>query len=204
MLKYLALGDSYTIGEGVAAEQSWPVQLVNKLRHEDIAIDDPQIIATTGWTSGKLQAAVDKEELKPAYDLVSLLIGVNNQYRKHDMDVFRQEFTSLLQQSIYFARKKPEGVFVLSIPDYGVTPFAAGRNPVEVAREIAAYNELSESICRRFDVRYYNITEISKKAATDITLLADDELHPSGSMYALWVAKIFPDVVKQIRLLQKV
>lgn len=204
MLKYLALGDSYTIGEAVPAEERWPVQLAHKLRQEDIAIEDPKIIATTGWTTGKLLSAIDKEELNSEYHLVSLLIGVNNQYRGHDLEVFQQEFTALVQKAVFFARKKTEGVFVLSIPDYGVTPFAAGRDRQQTADELEVYNKLSESICERHDVRYYNITDISKKAATDLSLLAEDELHPSGKMYTEWVEQIFPHVVKQIRLLQKI
>jgi lysophospholipase L1-like esterase len=204
MLKYLALGDSYTIGEAVSEQDRWPVQLAKRLRQEDIPVQDPHIIAATGWTSGKLQSAIDKENLQSEWDLVSLLIGVNNQYRKHDLDVFRQEFTSLLQKAIFFARKKPEGVFVLSIPDYGVTPFSAGKDAAEVAREIDQYNTLSEDICKRFGIAYHNITGISKKAATDPALLAEDELHPSGVMYAQWVELIYKDVVNQIRLLRKV
>ncbi len=204
MLKYLALGDSYTIGEAVTETGSWPVQLVHKLRQHAIAVDDPRIIATTGWTSGKLLSAIDKENLQSEYHLVSLLIGVNNQYRKHDIDVFRQEFTSLIQKSIFFARKKPEGVFVLSIPDYGVTPFGADKEPAKIAREIAEYNDLSESICKRFDISFHNITEISKKAVHDKSLLAEDELHPSTKMYEEWVELILPHVVKQTSLIQKV
>lgn len=204
MLKYLALGDSYTIGEAVSAQERWPVQLTERLRQQDFAVNDPQIIAATGWTTGKLLSAIDKENMQSEFDLVSLLIGVNNQYRKHDIDVFRQEFTTLVQKSIFFAKKKPEGVFVLSIPDYGATPFAAGKDPETVARELEEYNNLSRSICERFGVSYYNITNISKKAPTDISLLADDELHPSGKMYSQWVDLIFSDVVNQIKLLKKV
>lgn len=204
MLNYLALGDSYTIGESVLEQERWPVQLAHSVRKLDIPLEDPRIIATTGWTTGKLLAATEKEQLQSAWNLVSLLIGVNNQYRKHDLDVFRQEFTSLVQKAIFYARKKPEGVFVLSIPDYGVTPFSAGSDLEQISKEIDTYNSLSESICQRFGVAYYNITEISRRAATDKSLLAEDELHPSGSMYALWVEQIMPHVVKQIKLLGKV
>lgn len=204
MLKYLALGDSYTIGEAVSEQERWPVQLAHKLRQEDFPLEDPKIIAATGWTSGKLMSAIEKEKLQSEWDLVSLLIGVNNQYRKHDLDVFRQELTSLLQKAIYYARKKPEGVFMLSIPDYGVTPFAVNMDPDTIRRELEAYNALSQSMCERFGIAYYNITDISKKAATDKSLLAEDELHPSAAMYSQWVDHVYPHVVKQIKLLRKV
>lgn len=204
MLNYLALGDSYTIGEAVSVAECWPVQLTEKLKQSDIAIADPAIIATTGWTTGELLAAIARENPGPEYHLVSLLIGVNNQYRGYDLDIFRVEFTELLQKSIYFARKKPEGVLVLSIPDYGVTPFAATKEPARISQELEVYNKLQADICERFGVRFYNITDISKQAARDTSLLAADELHPSGSMYRLWTEHIYPHVVKQIKLLQKV
>lgn len=204
MLKYLALGDSYTIGEAVPAEERWPVQLTKLLRTQDLAVEDPEIIATTGWTTGELLAAIEQAKPGPEYQLVSLLIGVNNQYRGLDVELYRQEFMALLQQAVYFAGKKNEGVFVLSIPDYGVTPFAASKDPARIARELEEYNKIAEDICRRQNVRFYSIIEVSKKAATDSTLLAEDELHPSGEMYRQWVSQIFPHVVNQARLLQKV
>ncbi|WP_224995016.1 SGNH/GDSL hydrolase family protein [Cesiribacter sp. SM1] len=204
MLQYLAFGDSYTIGEAVPEKQRWPVQLVEKLRSQGTDVEYPKIIATTGWTSGELLAAIEKENPASSYHLVSLLIGVNNQYRGYDLDLFREEFTSLVQKAIFYARKRTEGVFVLSIPDYGVTPFAAEKNPPLIAKEIEEYNKLSQHICQRLDVAWYNITDISKGAGSDHNLLAEDGLHPSGSMYAAWVEQIYPYVVKQIRLLQKV
>lgn len=203
MLQYLALGDSYTIGEAVPAAERWPVQLTAMLRQHNIAIDDPRIIATTGWTSGELLTAIEREQPASAYDLVSLLIGVNNQYRGLDIDLYQQEFTVLLQKAVYFARKKPEGVFVLSIPDYGVTPFAAEKGPERIARELDAYNKVARSICQRYNIRFFNITDSSRSAATEPELLAEDALHPSGKMYSQWTAQIFPDVVNQTRLLQK-
>lgn len=204
MLKYLALGDSYTIGESVAEAERWPCQLVQRLREQDIQIADPHIIAATGWTTGKLLSAIAKENIREPYDLVSLLIGVNNQYRGHELDIFRQEFTELVQKAIYLARKKPEGVFVLSIPDYGVTPFSDEQDRPHIAKALDTYNSLKQEICQRLDVRYYNITDISREAADDSRLLAEDDLHPSGLMYSRWVAKILPDVVKHTKMLQKV
>jgi acyl-CoA thioesterase I len=204
MLKYLALGDSYTIGESVAAAERWPNQLVQRLREQNIQLEEPRIIAETGWTTGKLLSAIAREAIKEPYDLVSLLVGVNNQYRGHDLDIFRQEFAELVQKAIYFARKKPEGVFVLSIPDYGVTPFSVNQDRAKIAEGIDTYNALKQEICKRLDVRFYDITAISREAATDSSLLAEDELHPSGLMYSRWVAQILPDVVKHIKMLQKV
>ncbi|AHM63654.1 lipolytic protein g-d-s-l family [Flammeovirgaceae bacterium 311] len=204
MLQYLALGDSYTIGEAVAEQQSWPHQLVNKLREQAIDVAAPKLIATTGWTTGELLAAIEKENPPSAYNLVSLLIGVNNQYRGYHLDLYREDFTRLVQKAIFYARKKPEGVFVLSIPDYGVTPFAAEKQPQQISREVEEYNTIAQGICQRLGVTYYNITENSKRAALEPDLLADDKLHPSGKMYTEWVEQIYPNVVKQIRLLQKV
>ena len=204
MLKYLALGDSYTIGEGVSEQERWPVRLVKELNQRGQNIADPQIIATTGWTTGELLAAISEAEPRSEYNLVSLLIGVNNQYRGLALDIFREDINALVQRAIYFARKKPEGVMVLSIPDYSVTPFAAQKEPQHIARELEVYNTLTESVCRRLGVAYYNITALSKKAAMDPGLLAEDALHPSGQMYAQWVDNIFPYVVKQLRLLEKV
>ncbi|EMR00729.1 SGNH/GDSL hydrolase family protein [Cesiribacter andamanensis] len=204
MINYLALGDSYTIGEGVAPEERWPVLLQKRLQEQGIALSDPRIIATTGWTTAELLAAIEREQPTNTFDLVSLLIGVNNQYRGYDLDIFRTEFTKLVQKAIYFARKKPEGVVVVSIPDWGVTPFAADKGPERIAGEIEQYNRLKREICQRLDVRFYDITPLSKQAATDSGLLAEDQLHPSGRMYARWVETILPDVVKQCKLLKKV
>jgi len=190
-LRYLALGDSYTIGEGVAEEGRWPVVLANRLN-----INPPDIIAKTGWTTDELQAAIAEKKPNNNYDLVSLLIGVNNQYRGYAPEVYEKEFTALLKQAIAFAGEDPEKVFVVSIPDYGVTPFAAEKNPQQIAEEINAYNRINKAISSSAGVSYFDITPISRKAAEDATLLAADQLHPSAKMYGYWVDSFIAEVKK--------
>lgn len=186
---YLALGDSYTIGEAVPEADRWPVQLVTRLRADGVVISDPKIIATTGWTTAELQQGIGQANVSGTYDMVSLLIGVNNQYRGYDMAIYKKEFSQLLEQAIAFAAGNPSNVFVVSIPDYGVTPFAADRNldPKKIARELDAYNQMASEIAGRRGIRYFEITEWSRRAATDSSLVASDGLHPSGKMYTNWV-----------------
>jgi lysophospholipase L1-like esterase len=186
-LKFLALGDSYTIGECVPASERWPVQLVNHLRGKGIAISNPHIVAQTGWTTDELLAALAKAGLQPEYNLVSLLIGVNNQYRGYNQEIYRREFRSLLQKAIQFAKRDPSRVIVLSIPDWGVTPFAQGQNRGKIAAEIDAFNRINRKITREAQARYVDITPISKLADHAPSLIAADGLHPSGEMYTLWV-----------------
>lgn len=197
--KYLALGDSYTIGESVAAEHRWPNQLVAKVAASNNAVFEPvQIIATTGWTTDELKAGI--AEVKPqenAYDFVSLLIGVNNQYRGYPIADFEREFEELLNQAISYAKKK-ENVFVVSIPDYGVTPFAASKNPEKIGKEVKEYNDLSKKIAEKYDVEFFDIYPISKKALNDDSYVADDKLHPSGKMYVEWAELILPWMDKKV------
>lgn len=189
-LSYLALGDSYTIGESVDETERWPVQLAETLKQEGIPIEEPRIIAQTGWTTEELKDAIAGSELNPPYDLVSLLIGVNDQYRGYDIDHYPKNFRYLLQKAISLAGEDPSKVVVLSIPDYGVTPFAKGKNTGKIARELDAYNAINKSISDSLGVHYVNITPISKGAANDGSLLAGDQLHPSGKMYRLWTEKV--------------
>src|SRR5580704_16030613 len=144
-MRYLALGDSYSIGEGVPEAGRWPVQLAVRLRREGIALDDPTIIATTGWTTDELSAAMDATTFAPPYDLVSLLIGVNNQYRGRDASDYRGQFRHLLDRAIALAGMQPARVLVLSIPDWGVTPFAhgSGRDVLKIAQELDVYNAIA-------------------------------------------------------------
>lgn len=193
--KYLALGDSYTIGEAVLMEESWPYQLYLKLVENDIYLQAPQIIAKTGWTTDELFAAIDTADLSEKYDLVSLSIGVNNQYRDYPMEQFKKEYALLLEMAIYKANNEPGRVIVLSIPDYGVTPFAKKKNPQKISREIDEYNAVMEQITEKKSVRFYNITEISRQAKKDNKLLATDGLHPSGKMYDKWVDIIYEDAI---------
>ncbi|MCU0756580.1 MAG: SGNH/GDSL hydrolase family protein, partial [Xanthomonadales bacterium] len=187
-LRILALGDSYTIGESVPAEQRWPVQLAALLRKRGLSVAEPQIIAKTGWTTDELSTAMDAATLTPPYDLVTLLIGVNNQYRGREVDNYRGEFRALLDRAIDLAGDRPERILVLSIPDWGVTPFAREkqRDAAIVAAEIDAYNAVNREEAQRSGIAWVNITPMTREAATDTTLLAEDGLHPSGRDYARW------------------
>jgi lysophospholipase L1-like esterase len=198
---YLALGDSYTIGEAVMAHDRWPVQLVARLRKEGLSLEDTQLVATTGWTTAELQEGIRKAGVNGTFDLVSLLIGVNNQYRGYDMAIYEREFTELLQQAIGFAGGKSANVFVVSIPDYGVTPFATekGLDPAKIARELDEYNALAKRIAEVHGVSFFEITAHSRTAANDASLIASDGLHPSGKMYAHWVETCYSWVLKNLR-----
>jgi lysophospholipase L1-like esterase len=189
---YLALGDSYTIGEAVSAAESFPYQLKDALLKQGHPVESIQIIAQTGWTTDELQAAIDIATLSPPYDLVTLLIGVNNQYRGYSVANYRVEFEQLLRQAIVFAGADEDRVRVLSIPDWGVTPFAQkeGRVADKVAKEIDAFNAAAQEISENLGVVFINISPHSRLAATDLSLLAPDGLHPSGKMYAHWVQSL--------------
>jgi lysophospholipase L1-like esterase len=183
--RYLALGDSYTIGESVAVEERYPVQLARELK-----MPAPEIIARTGWTTDELNAAIDKADPHGPYDLVTLLIGVNNQYRGRSADQYRTEFTALLQRAIGFAGGKARNVVVVSIPDWGVTPFAKDRDRAKIAREIDQFNAINREETLRAGARYVDITPFSRTAAADPSLVAGDGLHPSGKMYSEWTRLI--------------
>lgn len=195
-LRYLALGDSYTIGEGVPESGRWPVQLANALRNDGIPMSDPRIIAQTGWTTDELDAAIDTALVFPEYDLVSLLVGVNNQYRGRDVAEYRTQFTSLLERAIGFAQGRRERVLVLSIPDWGVTPFARGlaRDVRQVANEIDAFNAAALETCMRRGVVFVDITGVSRQRGVEAEMLVDDGLHPSALMYAEWTRLALPAV----------
>lgn len=191
MLSYLALGDSYSIGEGVAVAGRWPMQLAARLRDEGVALNDPTIIATTGWTTDELTAAMDAANFTPPYDLVSLLIGVNNQYRGRDADNYRDEFRQLLEQAIALAGHRASHVVVLSIPDWGVTQFAreSGRDVVRIAAELDVYNAVAREEVQHSGARWVDITGISRRHPE---LLAEDGLHPSSAQYTLWMEEALP------------
>ena len=193
-MKYLALGDSYTIGEGVAEDGRWPVVLARALRAEGVALDDPRIIATTGWTTDELAAAIDAAEPLGEWDFVSLLVGVNNQYRGRSLENYREEFTTLLQRAIDFARGRAERVLVLAIPDWGVTPFgtASGRDVAQIARELDAFNAAAAAICAAHGVAFVDIAPVARVRGAEAAMLAEDGLHPSAAMYALWTAQALP------------
>jgi lysophospholipase L1-like esterase len=193
-LTYLALGDSYTIGEGIQEHGRWPMQLARGLRDAGIAIADPRIIATTGWTTDELSAAMDAAEPLGEWDFVSLLIGVNNQYRGRDVDDYLGEFTRLLQRAIALVNARADRVLVLSIPDWGVTPFAfaSGRDRQLIADQLDAYNAAAREVCAAHGVAFVDITGISRDGGDAPDMLAEDALHPSGLMYARWTQAVLP------------
>ncbi|MBK9655210.1 MAG: SGNH/GDSL hydrolase family protein [Rhodanobacteraceae bacterium] len=207
--RYLALGDSYTIGESVPVAARWPTRLAELLRAEGITLANPEIIARTGWTTDELSAALDAIERgervaladdefapmpAPPYQLVSLLIGVNNQYRGRPLDEYRAQLRTLIERAVAYAGGQPERVIVLSIPDWGVTPFAAehGRDAALVGAEIDAYNAAKRAECARAEVAYIDITGLTREAATRRELLADDGLHPSAIDYQRWAQAALP------------
>lgn len=195
---YLALGDSYTIGESVAEDKRWPVQLAHQLRKDKVDIGDPKIIATTGWRTDQLKAAIESDtELLEEYDLVSLLIGVNNQYQGRSVESFAPEFEELLQKAIELAGGDKDKVFVVSIPDYGKTPFGASKAD-QVAKELDQYNAVSLEICTRYNVKYFDITPISRQDDPNGELVANDNLHPSGKQYSLWVESFYNEVLNMV------
>lgn len=193
---YLALGDSYTIGEAVPQEQSFPYQLNKRFGNTT----SPEIIAVTGWTTGELKQGIAQRNLqKHDYDIVTLLIGVNNQYRGYSKDQYRTEFAELLTTAINYAGGNKAHVFVLSIPDWGATPF--GKNsgdPSRIAADIDAFNAINRSETAKQGVDYIDITPASRRAAYDTGLVASDGLHPSGKMYELWVNQLVPIVEKAL------
>jgi lysophospholipase L1-like esterase len=188
-IKYLALGDSYTIGESVSETERWPNQLAKVLGDRGYIIEKPRIIATTGWRTDNLKNAMNIAQLKPEYSLVSLLIGVNNQYQHKPVDQFAVEFEDLLNTAIQLAGGKKENVFVVSIPDYGYTPFGKPKQ-AEISKALDEFNNVSQKITERLNVKYIYITDISRDGLTKPELVAADNLHPSGKMYTLWVERI--------------
>ncbi|MCF8223336.1 MAG: SGNH/GDSL hydrolase family protein [Bacteroidales bacterium] len=194
-LSYLALGDSYTIGESVDPSMRWPVQLVERLRNDSLNVNDAEIIARTGWTTGELLGGIDVADPGNNYDLVSLLIGVNNQYRGLPLSNFRTEFRQLLNISVDKAGGDKGKVIVLSIPDWGVMPFAGDRDRNEIAKEINSFNDVIKEECGQAGIRFFDITGISRQAKDDAGLVASDGLHPSGEMYKLWVHRVYPAVL---------
>jgi lysophospholipase L1-like esterase len=196
---YLALGDSYTIGEQVAARDNFPHQTVALLAKDNFSFQQPVIVAKTGWTTDELQVGIALAGLDKKYDFVSLLIGVNNQYRGRDKAEYAQQFEKLLRQSIQFAGNIPEHVFVLSIPDWGVTPFAEGRDRNQIADEIDAFNSINKDLASKYNVHYIDITPGTRQAYNDLSLLAEDQLHPSGKEYSSWAQELARAIRKQVK-----
>lgn len=191
--RYLALGDSYTIGESVLESERWSNQLARLLSPELGGAEiDVKIIARTGWTTSELWEGIQNDTLNPPYDMVSLLIGVNNQYRGYDVEEYRKEFIFLLNKAIEYAGGDKDKVFVLSIPDWGVTPFAQGRDAEKIATEIDAFNQVNKEETLKMGIQYVDITPISREAIHSADLVAADGLHPSGEMYGEWAKLALP------------
>ncbi|MBM4426171.1 MAG: SGNH/GDSL hydrolase family protein [Chloroflexi bacterium] len=195
-IRYLALGDSYTIGESVLESERWPNQLADLLKTSSDQDVDVTIIARTGWTTAELWQGIQAQQPSPPYEMVSLLIGVNNQYRGYDINEYREEFGFLLAKAIEFAGGDADRVFVLSIPDWGVTPFANGRDAEKIAQEIDAFNAVNLEEAQKAGAAYVDVTPVSRKAINDTTLIAGDGLHPSGEMYAAWAELALPIALK--------
>ena len=190
---YLALGDSYTIGQSVSVIERYPVQATELLSYDSIKFYLPEIIAQTGWTTANLLNRINSTPpLKTTYDIVTLLIGVNNQYQGKTQEQYRTEFRMLLNKSIQFANNKINRVIVVSIPDYSVTPFANGYDKAKIAAQIDSFNLINKEISQAAGVGYLDITPSTRMAATDTELVAYDGLHPSGKEYAKWAGRLAP------------
>ena len=194
-LRILSLGDSYTIGECVRAPERWPMQLAERLREHGMPVAAPVIIAQTGWTTDELARGIEAERPAGRFDVVTLLIGVNNQYRGRSVEDYRQEFAALLATAIGFAGDRAHRAIVLSIPDWSVAPFAAGRDRAWIAARIDAFNEANREETLRAGAQYVDITPMSRRAASDPRLIAYDGLHPSAVMYAEWTQLVLPRVL---------
>lgn len=195
---WLALGDSYTIGQSVAAAGRYPAQTANLLKQSGINIGEPDYIATTGWTTNNLSNAIATQN--PAnHDVVSLLIGVNDQYQTHDTSGYRPRFTSLLDKAIQLANGKKDHVFVLSIPDYSVTPFAAGSDTAQIRKELDWFNAINKNVTASYTVAYLDITPGTRLAKNNAALLAYDGLHPSALEYKNWADRLAPMMLPMLK-----
>jgi lysophospholipase L1-like esterase len=192
VIRILALGDSYTIGEGVAESERWPSRLAAMLRAQARGVAEPDIVARTGWTTDELSAGIDAARPPASYDLVTLLIGVNNEFRGRSAEEYRVQFRQLLACAIGFAGGRAARVIVVAIPDWSVTPFANGRDRARIAREIDEFNAINHAESDRAGAHYADISTASRRAGTDASLLTRDGLHPSGALYLEWARLILP------------
>lgn len=193
-LGWLALGDSYTIGQSVGEAERFPAQTIDLLKAENLLFDAPEYIAITGWTTQNLLDGIAQQNPQGPYDVVSLLIGVNDQYQHFDTSGYRSRFTECLNKAIALAGNNKNHVFVLSIPDYSVTPFAQGMNTAQISKEIDEFNAINKAITEANNIIYIDITPSTRQAKTDASLIAADGLHPSGKEYAQWAALLAPQV----------
>jgi lysophospholipase L1-like esterase len=199
MYSYLALGDSYTIGELVPKEENFPHQTVKLLHKEGVDVADPVIIAVTGWTTDELATSIREHNIQETFSFVTLLIGVNNQYRGRELENYKEEFTNLLNNAIMFANGITNHVFVLSIPDWGVTPFAEGKDHNAIAHAIDNYNEANKTITLEHKCHYLNITDSTRNNGHNAEFLAEDKLHPSGKEYAVWAERLAPMIAEALK-----
>ncbi len=199
-LTMLCLGDSYTIGESVSEDERFPNQCVMMLEKFDVHFAKTHIIAKTGWTTDELIHAIAEAKVTGTFDCVTLLIGVNNQYREYDKEVYRKEFDELLQTALKYAGGDHDHVFIVSIPDWGATPFGAkdgkGRSPQQIGKEIDEYNAINREEALKMMLHYTDINPESKNAANDASLIANDDLHPSGKMYGEWATLLVKEMQK--------
>jgi acyl-CoA thioesterase-1 len=193
-IKYLALGDSYTIGQSVCETCRFPEQLKNRLYNLNNQNSyNLNVIARTGWTTGSLISAINSQNPSSDYDLVTLLIGVNNQYQGSSFSVYEKEFPELVNKAVYLAKGDKTNLIVLSIPDYAYTPFGIGNKTISI--EIDQYNAFAENYCTKNSIVFINITPITRQGLSDPSLVASDNLHPSEKAYGLFVDQILPKAV---------
>lgn len=197
--RFLALGDSYTVGEGVSPEERWPSLLAAALRERGTEVEEPVLVARTGWTTDELSAGIDAAGPRGPFALVTLLIGVNDQYRGRSAEEYRGGFRALLERAVSLAGGRPGRVVTVSIPDWGVTPFAAGRDRARIGEEIDAFNAANREVSGELGTRWVDVTPPSRRAASGAGLLAPDGLHPSGRMYSAWVERILPEAAEALR-----
>ena len=198
-MKLLCLGDSYTIGEGVPEDQNWPHQLQRALITQGQSVQKPVVIARTGWSGAELEKAVEEAALTETFDLVTLLIGVNDQYRGYTTDSFVPTYKRLLHRALQFADGKGDRVIAVSIPDWGVTPFAKDRDREQVSRDIDAFNHVEEQTCRNGQIKWIDITPLTRQLSSQPEMLVADKLHPSGLQYSKWVEKMRPFITHQLQ-----
>ncbi len=196
---WLALGDSYTIGESVNEEERFPAQTITLLKKNNILFRKPEYIAVTGWTTQNLLDGIAQKNPQNPFDVVSLLIGVNDQYQHLDTAGYRTRFTACLEKAIELSGNKKEHVFVFSIPDYSVTPFAGKMDTAQISKEIEAFNMINKAVALSYNISYTDITPLTREAENDNTLIALDRLHPSGKEYARWAALLAPQLQKVLR-----
>ncbi|MCY7420752.1 MAG: GDSL-type esterase/lipase family protein [Chitinophagaceae bacterium] len=191
---YLALGNSYTIGQSVSPDQRFPAQTVELLLKNNVKVNAPFYIATTGWTTINLMSAITTSTITPPYDVLSLLIGVNDQYQFRDTTGYRERFTALLEKSIQLSGNKPSRVFVLSIPDYSATPFVPPAQKLQVSKEVDWFNAINKDVAEQRKISYTDITRSTRDASSNSALVATDGLHPSGLEYAKWAMMLAPKI----------